>query len=69
MSPFDNLARYFKYLDELRDSGRINMNAAEPQLALVFGLDRGEARKVLIQWKDTFDGKSRPADRAARAVA
>ena len=40
----------FEYLCELRDSGAVNMFGAAPYLAEEFGLDRREAKKVLLEW-------------------
>ena len=40
----------FEYLSELRDSGAVNMFGAAPYLAEEFGLDRREAKKVLLEW-------------------
>ena len=44
---------YFEFLDELRDSGRTNMMGAGPYLRREFGMDRNEARKVLLRWMRT----------------
>tara|TARA_R100001530_G_C4229145_1_gene132164 strand:+ start:103 stop:588 length:486 start_codon:yes stop_codon:yes gene_type:complete len=41
---------YFEFLDELRESGRTNMMGAGPYLRREFGMDRNEARKVLLRW-------------------
>ena len=40
----------FEYLTELRDSGAVNMFGAAPYLAEEFGLDRREAKQVLLEW-------------------
>ena len=40
----------FRYLDHLRLSGEVNMMGAAPYLQAAFGLDRHEARKVLVEW-------------------
>jgi len=40
----------FEYLCELRDSGAVNMFGAAPYLAEEFGLDRREAKQVLLEW-------------------
>jgi hypothetical protein len=49
----------FLFLDNLRDSGRINMFGAAPYLEKAFGLSKSEAREVLLQWMKSFnrDGK------------
>lgn len=44
----------FIFLDNLRDSGRINMFGAAPYLQQAFGLDKREARQVLREWMDSF---------------
>ena len=46
--------QYFEFLDQLREDGKINMFGAAPVLAEVYGLDKREARKVLLEWMDTF---------------
>lgn len=38
------------YLCDLRDSGAINMFGAAPYLMRDFGLDRYEAKDVLLAW-------------------
>lgn len=43
-------ARYYQYLNELRDSGRTNMFGAAPFLRQRFGLERREAEDVLLAW-------------------
>jgi hypothetical protein len=45
---------YYEYLDELRESGEINMLGAAPYLATAFGLSKAEARKVLANWMQDF---------------
>ena len=45
---------YFQFLDTLRESGVTNMFGAAPYLQQQFGLDRGEARKVLLEWMESF---------------
>ena len=39
-----------KFLDELMESGRTNMYGATPYLMQEFGIDRAEARKILLEW-------------------
>lgn len=46
------------YLDDLRESGRINMFGAAPYLELDFGISKSEAKDVLIYWMETFDKNS-----------
>jgi hypothetical protein len=44
----------FAFLDNVRESGSINMFGAAPVLQEVFGLDRHDARDMLLEWMDTF---------------
>ncbi len=46
---------YFEYLDTLRESGVTNMFAATPYLVEHFKITMFEARKVLVEWMETFD--------------
>lgn len=46
---------YFTYLDDLRESGETNMWGAGVYLEHSFGVDRGDARKILMTWMDYFD--------------
>lgn len=50
----------FKFLDELRNSGATNMFGAAPHLAEAFGLDKGESRKILKEWMETFSERHKP---------
>lgn len=45
--------QYFRYLDELRESGVTNMLAAPTFLMTVFGLSREKAREVFLEWTRT----------------
>ena len=45
----------FQYLDDLRESGVVNMFGATPYLQDEFGLDKREARVILAEWMETFD--------------
>ena len=44
----------FTYLEGLRQSGVTNMFGAAPYLEREFGLDRNEAKKVLVDWMKSF---------------
>ncbi len=44
----------FAFLDNIRESGSINMFGAALVLQEVFGLDRREAKDILLEWMDTF---------------
>jgi hypothetical protein len=44
----------FEYLDTLRDTGVTNMFGASPYLQQAFGIDRREAKNVLMEWMKTY---------------
>ena len=44
----------FEFLDELRESGAINMFGAGPYVEEQFGYDRRDARALVIEWMETF---------------
>ena len=44
----------FTYLEGLRQSGVTNMFGAAPYLEREFGLDRNEAKKVLVDWMKSY---------------
>lgn len=46
---------FFVYLDNLQESGKINMFGAAPHLAQAYELTRQEARDILLEWMQTFD--------------
>ena len=46
--------KHFDYLDELRESGVTNMFGAGPYLAKEFGLEEGEARRIVSAWMNQF---------------
>ena len=55
---FDHLQKeeYFKFLDELRDSGITNMFGAGPFLEDAYPeLNKQEAKSVLMEWMKSFD--------------
>lgn len=45
---------FFEYLDCLRDSGVTNMFGAAPFLAEEFGIDKRDARAILLDWIETY---------------
>lgn len=45
---------YYEYLDDLRESGEINMLGAAPYLATAFGLSKAEAREIHANWMQDF---------------
>ena len=42
------------FLDDLRESGAINMFGAAPYVADAFGVSKYEARDLVKNWMDTF---------------
>lgn len=50
----NNYNEYFEFLDDLRDSGEVNMFGARPILADAFNLDKKESGEILKAWMDTF---------------
>jgi hypothetical protein len=42
------------FLDDLRESGSINMFGAAPYVADAFGVSKYEARDLVINWMETF---------------
>lgn len=47
-------AKYYDFLDELRESGKTNMFGARPYLEREFGLDKKKATEILSDWMATF---------------
>lgn len=45
----------FVYLDELRESGVVNMYGATPYIIKEFDIPRSEAINLLTAWMDTFE--------------
>jgi hypothetical protein len=45
----------FTYLEGLRQSGVTNMFGAGPYLEREFGLDRNEAKEVLLNWMKSYE--------------
>ena len=44
----------FHYLDDLRESGQVNMFGSGAYLQSAFGLSRYEAKDVVLEWMETF---------------
>ena len=44
----------FVYLDNIRETGKINMFGAAPYLQDAFGLSRYEAKDIVLEWMNTF---------------
>lgn len=47
---------YYNFLDNLRESGQINMFGAAPVLQEVYGLTRLEAREIVLNWMEDYMG-------------
>jgi uncharacterized protein YjgD (DUF1641 family) len=51
----EELLKYVEYLDELRESGVINMFGAAPYLQKVFGITyRKDAQDILSYWMKNY---------------
>ena len=48
----------FEYLDDLRESGTINMMGAPRELQAEFGLDKIEAREIFQLWAEKLKMKN-----------
>ena len=57
-----NKEMLFKFLDDLRESGSVNMFGAGPVLQEVFGLERREARMVVKDWMESFSERMKVND-------
>jgi hypothetical protein len=44
----------FDYLDNLRESGVVNMFGATPYVQEAFDLTKSEARAILKEWMETY---------------
>lgn len=47
--------KYFQYLFKLQESGRTNMFGAAPYLQKAYGLDKTEAKNVLLEWMENYE--------------
>lgn len=64
----EELAEFYAYLDELRESGETNMYGARPYLTEKFDLGRRDAAVVLTGWMKTFDPDKTPEQRAENGL-
>ena len=48
------MEEYFEFLDDLRESGAINMYGAAGVLVEVFDITKQEAREILSAWMKQF---------------
>jgi len=44
----------FRYLDNLRESGKTNMFGASPWIQEAFEMNRYDANRFLVKWMETF---------------
>ena len=56
----DKYLTEFIYLDELRESGEINMMGAPRELQYEFDIDKIEARKIFGLWTKQFSTAKNP---------
>jgi hypothetical protein len=50
-----DITEYFGYLNRLRESGETNMFGAGRYLEAEFGVNRHQARDILIEWMKSFN--------------
>ena len=65
MTNLETRVEAFEFLDNLRESGVVNMFGARPILADALELDQAEATELLSTWMRTFDEDVPAATRAA----
>jgi hypothetical protein len=65
----DELAKYFTYLDVLRESGTTNMFGSPRSLSEDMGIPYDGALVIFRNWKDTYDGVSTAVQRARQALS
>ena len=54
----DVYKKYFDYLEALRQTGVTNMFGAAPYLVEMFGVDKKEARTILMKWMESYGKKT-----------
>lgn len=47
-----------EYLNDLRNTGKVNMLGASTYIAEAFDLDRKESRRMLKLWMDNFNNEN-----------
>jgi hypothetical protein len=63
----DENLTYFRYLDELRESGEINMMGAPRELQYEFEMDKAEARRIFGLWTKQFSAAKDPEQYTQRS--
>jgi hypothetical protein len=61
---FEQLVEAFEYLDNLRESGAVNMFGAASYVAQELGHDKATSRELLSMWMKSFDPEVTAEDRA-----
>ena len=61
---FDQLVEAFAYLDDLRESGAVNMFGASKYVAEDLGYEKATARSLVTMWMKSYDSDSSVEDRA-----
>ena len=51
----------FRYLDDLRESGKTNMFRAVPYLVKAFNITKYDAQRHLVKWMETFGERKKRA--------
>ena len=57
----------FEFLNDLRESGEINMMGAPRELQYEFDVDKTEARKIFGLWTEQFSTAKNPEQYTQRA--
>lgn len=60
-------ATVFRFLDEVRNSGKVNMFTAGVLVQEMFELDKAEARRIAVDWMETFSEDEDAETRAKRS--
>lgn len=61
---FEQFVEAFEFLDELRESGAVNMFGASAYVVDVLGHDKKTARNLVTAWMKSYDGETSAEDRA-----
>jgi hypothetical protein len=61
---FEQFVEAFEYLDELRESGVVNMFGATTYVVDDLGHDKKTARNLVTAWMKSYDGETSAEDRA-----
>ena len=61
---FEQFVEAFEFLDDLRESGAVNMFGATTYVVDDLGHDKKTARNLVTAWMKSYDGVSSVEDRA-----